>query len=164
MTVDLGRLIESRLSALVGLRLLGIGRAADMATLTFGSSDDDPRPWHLHVQCAWRLEGPEGIITGRADLWDSENPDDPAWLEIPHAYDRYRNLLDARLDRFHRETDSLPEARILTAVCADALGGFELDLSGGFRVAVFPGSSRGEHWRLFRRGGGEHFVVPPKGS
>ena len=106
MTVDLGRLIESRLSALVGLRLLGIGRAADMATLTFGSSDDDPRPWHLHVQCAWRLEGPEGIITGRADLRKPEDPDDSAWLENPGDYDRYRNLQNSRLEGFHRRIES----------------------------------------------------------
>jgi hypothetical protein len=24
----------------------------------------------LHIQCAWRFEGPEGLITGRDDLWD----------------------------------------------------------------------------------------------
>jgi hypothetical protein len=164
VTSPLRPLVESRLSALIGLRLLGIGRAADLATFTFGTSEADPRPWYLHVQCAWRLEGPEGIITGRADLWLPENSEDPSWLQDGWSYDRNRNLRDARLERFHQETDSRPETRHLTALRGDDHGGFELDLSGGFRVTAFPQSSRGEHWRLFRREDEDHFVVPPEGA
>lgn len=80
----------------------------------------------------------------------------------PGDYDRIRNLLDARLHRFHEETDPRPDIRLVTDVRGDAFGGFELALSGGFTVAVFRASSRGEVWRLFRRGGEEHFVVPPE--
>ena len=35
----------------------------------------------LHVQCPWRIEGPEGVVTGRSDLWEpaEENPDWDPW-------------------------------------------------------------------------------------
>ncbi len=28
----------------------------------------------LHVQCAWRLDGPQGTVTGRDDLWIYAGP------------------------------------------------------------------------------------------
>ena len=29
----------------------------------------------LHVQCPWRIEGPQGIVTGRSDLWEPTEAD-----------------------------------------------------------------------------------------
>jgi len=49
----------------------------------------------LHVQCPWRVEGPEGIVAGRLDLWqpaaDSPGIDWETW-----DYDENENLQDHR--------------------------------------------------------------------
>jgi hypothetical protein len=38
---------------------------------------------------------------------------------------------------------------VVQAVLVDDFGGFELELSGGFRLQVFPDGSRAEDWRFF---------------
>lgn len=145
--------LERAFAPLLGLRLLWIGRAADMARVAFESDR------FLHIQCPWRLEGPRGVVTGRRDLWLPADPDESGWLE--KSYDELPNLRDARLEAFHREIAAMPEGLRLTGVRADAHGGLDLDFSGGWKLQVFPDSSRGENWRLFRKGD-DHFVVPPE--
>jgi hypothetical protein len=159
---DLRASVERALSVLARLKLLGIGRAADMATMTFHSPDQSDRDLFLHVQCPWRLERDGVILTGRGDLFEPLDPDDPVCLQDPGAYDRYANLQDARRKDFHDEVETGADVARVAAIRVDATGGFEIDLTGGFRIAVFPASSRGECWRLFRRGDERHFVVPPE--
>ncbi len=59
-----------RLEELIGLNLSIARRAADMRVLHFGeiTVDDDERgstgEIALHIQCPWRIEGPDGIVTG----------------------------------------------------------------------------------------------------
>jgi hypothetical protein len=63
------------LDMLIGLRLSIVRRAADMLGLHFG--DIRPHPsgegtvgaYTLHVQCPWRLDRPNGTVTGSGDLW-----------------------------------------------------------------------------------------------
>src|SRR4051794_21768778 len=67
--------IEEALRSLVGLKLSSTHRAADMRIFSFGeitTSDigGTRAKYGLHVQCPWRIDGPDGIITGRRDLWD----------------------------------------------------------------------------------------------
>ena len=145
--------LQQAFAPLLGLRLLWIGRAADMARVGFESDH------FLHLQCPWRLEGPRGIVTGRQDLWLPADPDEPGWLE--KNYEEFRNLRDARLEEFHAELAGRPEGAVLTGVRADAVGGLDLAFTGGWSLRVFPDSSRDESWRLFRKGG-DHFVVPPE--
>jgi hypothetical protein len=127
-----------------------------------GTSGD----YALHIQCPWRLEGPEGIITGRSDLWepaeDASSIDWDTW-----DCDKDENLQDKRIGEllqgydpetrsFVNETDRLT----VEAVQGDAYGGATLAFSGGFRLVIFPAGTRGEDWRFFRPGMKEaHFVI-----
>ncbi len=159
--LSLRTLIEDRLRALGGLRLMGIGRGADMAMLDFKGPGLEVADHVLHIQCPWRLEGPQGIITGRSDLWDSADPDDPAWMEHPDDYEKWRTLLDERLHEFHAKAGGDPTALYVRSITADDNGGFLMELAGGYRIFVFPAGSRGECWRYFRPHSSEpHFVVP----
>lgn len=158
---SLRSLIGDRLRVLCGLRLMGIGRGADMAMLDFRGPGLEVADHALHIQCSWRLEGPQGIITGRADLWEPADPDDPAWREDPRDYEKWRTLLDERLDEFHGKTEGDAEALYVQLVTVDDSGGFLVELAGGYRILVFPAGSRGECWRIFRpRSSEPHFVVP----
>jgi hypothetical protein len=162
--------ITTRLRPLVGLKLSIARRGADMRIFHFGSirrvEKGTSGVCALHIQCPWRLEGPEGIITGRSDLWepaeDVSGIDWDTW-----DYDENENLQDRRIGEllggydpetrsFVNETDRL----IVETVQGDAYGGASLMLSGGFRLVIFPAGTRAEDWRLFRPGADEaHFVI-----
>ena len=78
--------VVATLSQIIGLPLTAARRAADMRTFQFGTLRPVERgsvgDFALHVQCPWRIEGPDGIVTGRLDLWEpvEENaPFDEDW-------------------------------------------------------------------------------------
>jgi len=49
---------------------------------------------------------------------------------------------------------------VVEKVDADSFGGATICLSGGYRLVLFPASSRNEHWRLLQGATNEkHFVV-----
>ena len=162
--------IESALADLLNLPLEGTGRAADMQVFEFGaphtyeirSGTITAGVCSLHIQCAWRISGSEGIIVASRDYHypagdpDNEPPDfDPS---IPGASRR-----DERIARFFAA--HLTALLTVEQVTADHLGGFRVLLSGGFALEVFPNDSLAdEHWRLLTRlKDGKHFVVTGKG-
>src|SRR5262245_34261091 len=101
--------IESRLSPLIGKRLSIARRAADMRVLHFGDvravDEGTVGEFALHIQCPWRIDGPEGIVTGRTDLWTLPSRDYPPddW-----SYDE-GNLQDERVTRLLLSQDPIAE-------------------------------------------------------
>src|SRR5688572_2366118 len=65
--------VQQVAESLIGLRLSAARRAADMRVFHFGDMREENGgtlgQYALHVQCPWRIDGPQGIITGRHDLW-----------------------------------------------------------------------------------------------
>jgi hypothetical protein len=165
--------VQRELRSIVGLELAVTRRAADLRGFHFG----ELRPRGegkcsgeivLHVQCAWRIEGPDGgLLTGRADLWEPTEGVDAVDLES-WDYDRDGNLQDKRIAGWlghHKDRmGSRPPAGnrpVVLAARATPFGGAEIDFSDGYRLALFPAGSVGEDWRLFRAGDVDapHFVV-----
>jgi hypothetical protein len=164
---------QKALAPLVGLKLSIARRAADLRNFQFGEIElvdgGTVGQYALHIQCPWRLDGPDGIVTGRGDLWRHISgdymPDD--WE--PNIGD---NLQGARLGEllqgydpdtgsFVNTTDKLIVERVKAAAAGDAT----IHLSGGYRLLLFPSDSVGEHWRLFRPNSDTpHFVVEAHGS
>ena len=145
------------LRLLVGLPLSIARRAATMRTFHFGSVRPVERgtvgEYALHVQCAWRIEGANGIVTGSADLWRPLSPDADreAWnYEDGNLQDA---LLQEWLGGYDEQTHSCfnPDGRLVVeATGTDDCGGADFTLSGGFRLVLFPEGSDGEDWRLFQ--------------
>jgi hypothetical protein len=55
---------------LIGLRLLQAAHAGDMRGFGFGSvGASDTERWWLHIQCSWRFETNEWVITGSSDWY-----------------------------------------------------------------------------------------------
>jgi hypothetical protein len=147
------------LSQLIGLPLAAARRAADMRTFQFGTLRPVDRgsvgDFALHVQCPWRIEGPEGIVTGRLDLW--EPLEDKAPFDENWDYDKSPNLQDACLQRWLAHNEA---SLIVKAVDADDFGGAAVSLGQGFVLRLFPAGTRGENWRLFQpKTGAPHLVV-----
>lgn len=166
--------LEAALAPLVGLPLWTSHRAADLQVFQFGdkrtvTSNFGPRKgqesevgeYGLHIQCAWRIRGPSGIVVASRDRFYKAGPepfpeDDWDWSAGTNRRDeRIRDWLSARSYNVER-------------VSADATGGIVLSLAGGFALDVFPDDSLdgeySEHWRLLRPGDlSSHFVVSGSG-
>ncbi len=69
--------ILEHIKPLVGLQLSFARRAADMRNFGFGKiravKNGTVADYALHIQCPWRIESTEGIVTGRLDLWERPN-------------------------------------------------------------------------------------------
>jgi len=162
--------IIDQLKPLIGRRLAIARRAADLRNFQFGQIRAVERgtvgEYALHIQCPWRLEGPDGILTGRDDLWQpAETIEDADW-DSWH-YERNKNLQDRQLgallgghDPVTRSFVNQTEHLVVGEVRADNCGGVMILLSGGYRLVLFPAGLRGEDWRFFRPGTEEpHFVI-----
>lgn len=156
----------------MGMKLAIARRAASMRVFHFGrvkferDGNRSVGEFALHIQCPWRLEGPDGIVTGRADLWEPAEPNaDIDWATWD--YEENENLQDRRIGRllggYDSKTQSFmndTECLIVEKVRADDFGGATISLSGGYRLVVFPAGSVGEDWRLLQPSSDlRHFVV-----
>lgn len=162
--------IVNELKPLVGLKLSIARRAANMRIFHFGEvrtfKNGTVGDYALHVQCPWRVEGPDGIVTGSDDLWE------PA--EISEGFDRDswdnetgENLQDRKIgdllggyDPSTRSFVNPTDRLIVETLDADGGGGVTVVLSGNFRLLVFPDGTRHESWRLLQPATDKpHFVV-----
>lgn len=161
---DLATQIQERLQPIIGMSITVLRRAADMRVIHFGplstATVGDENIYSLHIQCAWRIDSPNGILTGRADLWE---PADASSDNEPFDYDADANLQDMRLAAvFPCTIDGVlahPAATVVHAITAEPMGGFTLRFGQHYALHVFPAGSRGEDWRFFAIGSDEHLVI-----
>ena len=171
MTSPIQERVQRELQKLVGLQLVVARRGADLRGFHFGELRAEAGKTFgdlvLHVTSAWRIDGPDGVVTGRSDVW---RPAEPLWGEDFARWDWERdgNLQDHRIsewlgvpyvlgDAVLRDPASRPV--VLTARAAP-FGGAEIDLSRGYCLTLFTDGIAGGEWRLFRSGDdAPHFVM-----
>lgn len=177
--------VKKHLDQLVGLPLCISRRAADMLVLHFGTIREienrsssgklrkNPRAtvgdFSLHIQCPWRIENAEGIITGRGDLYRSADTGEyfNKELDDDSFYEHGNNFQDRRMSELLQGIEpvtgsymNVTNFLIVENTEADNFGEATIYLSGGYRLRIFPSSSKGEHWRLLQVATDEkHFVV-----
>lgn len=112
--------------------------------------------WSLQLQCAWRLDGPDGIVTGRDDYHEPE-PELSGDDFMDWDQNRGPNLQDVRIAAWlgvpytgHRAAPPPERRPKVVAVRATTMGGAEIELKGGFRLHLFTAGSRSSDWSLFR--------------
>ena len=167
--------IEGALDVLVGRPLWSSGRVSILQWFYFGErrtvrrrdgAEVEAGEYALHVQCAWRLGELTSIIVASADRYLAAG-DDPFKEHASFAWDTPgANRCDERMAAFFAGfAERGDEPPLVQAVRADNVGGFQLALSDGLTLDVFPDHSlEGEHWRLFSPGtDAEHFVVTGEG-
>jgi hypothetical protein len=163
------RQVLLQLQPLIGLPLAVARRAADLRNFQFGAmrtvEGGSVGDWALHIQCPWRIEGPEGLVTGRSDLWrpveKHEGFDWDTWdYEQGNLQDHCISALLVGADPGSRSLVNTTGGLFVQQVTADDFGGAVISLSGGYRIAMFPAGSRGEDWRVFQpETEKEHFVI-----
>jgi hypothetical protein len=155
---DVAEAVHEHLSPLLGLKLSASSRAADMRMFDFGELKSIDRrvvgEFALHVQCPWRIESIERIITGRHDLFEpADETEDFDW-ESWNWMDANETLQDKIVRDFLEKNEP-----IVQNITADCHGGVTLSLSGGYNLLIFPAGSNGEDWRIFKPNEARHFVV-----
>lgn len=159
------------LNNLRGLKLVRAAHAADMREFGFGSPDAHGKAdWWLHIQCSWRLESAESVITGSLDWHEPERSDS----QIPDEWDPAHggSLQDARLRATFADNDKSrlfllnnTELLVVDSVHVDGYGDLSVELSGGFRIRAFPNGSTGEFWRIFKKNDlSSHYVCEAPGG
>jgi hypothetical protein len=157
------------LTPLTGLQLSVARRAADMRVFHFGrvrvTEGGSVGDFALHIQCPWRINRRDEILTGRSDLWQPVDADgDVDWDNWD--YDTDGNLQDHKLatllagyDSRTRSSVNTTDLLMVEGIDADDHGGVTISLSGGYQLVIFPSGSTGEDWRLLGSAGDKHFVV-----
>ena len=117
----------------------------------------------LHVQCPWRIESEGTIVTGRDDFDEVPTVGEFAELidgaELSLAEHRLRELMGS-YDPVTRSIGNASERLVVSSVSVGSCGAAVFELSGGFRLGLFPSGSRSEDWRLFRpTSDAPHFVI-----
>ncbi len=160
--------IESELAKLVGLRLFKCWKLLGTRIFYFSAAGPEtPRSdWDfmLSLECPWRIEKRDQVVVGSQDYGlPASGNSDPAWkpnAQSGHLQDeKLRELLGRQEDA---AIYSLRPDLVVESVKADAVGGFRLQLSGGYSLAAFPTTDNDMQWLLKRSTGG--YLILMKGS
>jgi hypothetical protein len=121
----------------------------------------------LHVQCAWRLDQAQRIITGSEDLWEfgglGDAPDN--WNPSEGGFTVLDRELDELLRGYDKDTRSsmnLTDKLIVTSVSANQSGDVTIHMKGDYCLRLFPTSPTSEAWRFFASSDKTHLVFPPE--
>ena len=113
--------------------------------------------YRLTLECPWRIEQGDRILVGSEDYWlRAEGNTDTNW----NATDmQWGHLQDQLLERIMGEEKNgsifnSGANLVVENVRADDLGGFQLGLSGGYVLSVFPSTGREMEWLFSRSAGG----------
>lgn len=149
------KLIIDQVEKLKGMRIAASHLAADLRAFHFCSPEEEYRletAISLHIQCPWRIEKDDRIITGRYDyhepLNDIHGEEYTAW--DPH---KDGNLQDQAVASF------LKEIVVVDEIQYDGCGAIVLLFSNDAKLRLFPDGTKSEDWRLFKPNQGPHFVV-----
>jgi hypothetical protein len=158
--------VSAILAPLVGLPLRAARRAADLRGFHFGdlrpNGKGESGAYVIHVQCAWRIEHGRRLYTGSGDLWtpsaDCTDTDDWTYEQGNLQDERLAALLGsagAARNAVAAETRQL----IVESASGSESAGAVIELSGDYRLVIFPDASCGESWRLLGHAVQRHIVV-----
>lgn len=163
--------IKSQVEKLVGLKLQYAGRASNLFWLGFGDivqivrrgRTEETAEYALHIQCSWRITLGNKIVVASRDFYTPNSQ----WDEKNEDFDwdvQGNNRFDERIKTFTKDNGHIEVLQI----DSDEVGGFNVTLSGGYKLEVFPDSSeddgQSEYWRLFnRKENNPHFIVTGNG-
>lgn len=159
--------IGHALAQIVGLsleRAKSVWTPADSASYFYFGSAVQPGDLSLYhalgIGCYWRIEGPEGIVTGSEDCREEadhdKHPASEGWAPTgPLQGQTLREFLGGMNGG---EIVAEGTAHTVQAVVADSVGGFRILFSTGYALAVFPASARLQEW-IFQPPRGDGLVL-----
>jgi hypothetical protein len=164
---------QEDLQRLIGQTLLKSRNFCGTRHFYFGESSlkpDTDRPCYtLGLECPWRIQTRERIVVGSEDYdpppEGKANPTaEPATMSILLQDQRLAELLGELRDG---DVTNTGHELTVDSVEADRYGGFQVGMTGGYSLAVFPCSREQMEWILILPGGGSLMLingVPTKSS
>jgi hypothetical protein len=150
--------VEAALRVLVGLRLQRTYHILDTRVFQFWpDSREVGETYRLIVQCPWRLEELDHIVTGsedaRCESSESESTSESG-ASVASTSALGHHL--AECWGSDNEEGEVRDSLRISSVTADAIGGLRIGV-GPYTLAVFPSGTVNEYWRLATEAW--HFVV-----
>jgi hypothetical protein len=161
--------IEEVLKTTIGLPIWSIGRGGNLEWFAIGierrevplrkGGSKTVSEFALHVQCAWRIVGPKGIVVASRDRYYPAGDDPYKDLDEFEWDVQGANQCDERVSLLLAEKQDQP--LVILSVAADNIGSICFTLTDGYSLEIFPDSSvASEYWRFFQPNSDEtHFVV-----
>ena len=152
--------IEDSLKKLIGFQLFKSWNIFGTRMFYFAAPNSKPSDdgdYRLTLECPWRIEAGNRILVGSEDYGiRADDNSDPNWNRVE---DQWGHRQDQKLEAILGEmTNGVIHNRgaafVVEHAMADSLGGFQLHLSGGYLLAVFPTSEADMEWLLSDRNGG----------
>lgn len=154
------------LQNLVGLKITMATHAASLRGFIFGlpAGAPDAKQWVLHIQCPWRIEAGNALLTGSNDWYEptdlsAETEDDWDPAEGGSLQERRLRELFRDQDSSKRTISNNTASLVCTEFQVEPYGGVTIWLTGGYALRLFPAASRGEHWRIFQKGDTSTHVI-----
>jgi|HubBroStandDraft_1064217.scaffolds.fasta_scaffold102117_3 hypothetical protein len=153
--------VSNAIKGLLGLQLFKSWNIFGTRMFYFAASGSvdrrDDGDYRLTLECPWRIEQDGHILVGYEDYGErAEDNLDPEWdpKTMQHGH-----LQDAILTKILGSSEggaifNSGASLIVESVHADAFGGFQLGLSGGYKLSVFPAGNAILEWLVSRRAGG----------
>ncbi|HLG98790.1 MAG TPA: hypothetical protein VKX49_20935 [Bryobacteraceae bacterium] len=149
---------------LLGRKIKTASHAASMRGFVFAAlASGDSELWVIHIQCSWRIETRETIVTGSGDWDEPANPETAVESGDPA---QGGSLQDSKLRALFRDPDlsiraitNRTELFVCTHFELSDRGDVTIGLTGDYVLRLFPASCRGEQWRVFRKGDTDAHVV-----
>jgi hypothetical protein len=153
--------VKKALSALIGLRVFKAWNVYATRFFYFAQPDfqnyaEDGDFW-LELECPWRIEHSGEVIVGSDDYGErADNNIDPSWdpKEMQSGHRQDQKLRELMGQESNGALLNKTTTMIVERVEADDVGGFQLSLSEGHILSVFPATAIGMQWLLSRRAGG----------
>ena len=152
------REIEGALKGLIGLKLFKSWNVFATRMFYFVGpgfeNTTDDGDYRLTLECPWRIEQADRILVGNEDYGlRSDSNSDPTW---DPGEAQWGHRQDQRLEEILGESKNgaifnTGTQLVVESVTCDALGGFQLHLSGDFMLSVFPASAATMEWMLSSR-------------
>jgi hypothetical protein len=171
---DQKAIIERVLKPIIGLPIWSIGRGGNLEWFAIGverkevplkkGGSKTVSEYALHVQCAWRIVGPKGIVVASRDRYYPAGDDPYKDLDEFEWDVQGANQCDERVTKLLAERQDQP--LVVLSITADVIGSVWFRLSDGYSLEIFPDSSVvREFWRFFQPDTEElHFVVGIDGA
>jgi hypothetical protein len=144
--------LDRAVRGLVGTRLTGIGRTANLVEIGLSGNDLE---WTFHAPCPFRMTRGEEILVGSVDMAYPAKRD----LDPDEAYRTFETKFDRKAKRLTVQLESAEY--VVEAAFLGVAGLVRLTVLDSITIDLLPACAGPvEQWRLFARDTDMHFVYP----
>lgn len=151
-------MLKETFDELIGLRWVGTVGIGPTRHFYFAGGSrgghDRASEYTIGVECPWRIEGPDAIIVGSDDYFEPASGSDEAGSDSQGSRrDLQEQLIVGLLGELKGgRMESFVSKFVVVSIRVESFGGFRIEMSGNYTLAVFPASRNQMEWIYLRPG------------